>query len=177
MKWIVWVALTVLCWGTYGLLLHTGQVSMQDRTSGRYKAFLFVGVAYMLVAVAAPIAMLIWQKSDWHFTAAGAGWSLLAGIAGALGAFGVLLAFGAGGSPAAVMSLVFCGAPLVNAALSLLLHPPAGGLGRLPWPFVLGVLLAAAGGALVTLYKPALSPPLAHAPPAAPQPPHASSQP
>ena len=83
------------------------------------------------------------------------GWSLLAGIVGAVGAFGVLLAFGAKGSPAVVMSIVFAGAPVLNAAYALVLHPPAGGWQKLPWPFVLGIALAAIGGCLVTLYKPA----------------------
>ena len=82
------------------------------------------------------------------------GWSLFAGIVGAIGAFGVLLAFGAGGRPAVVMSIVFAGAPVINAVYALILHPPAGGWGRVPWPFYLGILLAALGGCLVTFYKP-----------------------
>jgi drug/metabolite transporter (DMT)-like permease len=84
----------------------------------------------------------------------GAMWSLLAGTAGAVGAFGILLAFGAKGTPAVVMSIVFAGAPIVNAIVSMIVHPPAGGFGAIRWQFFLGILLAAAGGALVTLYKP-----------------------
>ena len=38
--------------------------------------------------------------ASWRFTSGGVAWSLVAGIAGALGAFGVLMAFGAKGSPA-----------------------------------------------------------------------------
>ena len=34
------------------------------------------------------------------------------------------------------------------------MHPPPGGLGALRWQFVAGILLAAVGGTLVTLYKP-----------------------
>jgi hypothetical protein len=82
------------------------------------------------------------------------GWSLVAGIVGAIGAFGVLLAFGAKGTPAVVMSIVFAGAPVVNALYSLWLHPPAGGLGSIKPQFFLGILLAALGGCLVTFYKP-----------------------
>ena len=44
------------------------------------------------------------------------------------------------------------------------MHPPAGGIGKLPWQFFAGILLAAIGGTLVTLYKPAPSKP----PPVAP---------
>jgi len=73
---------------------------------------------------------------------------------GAAGAFGVLLAFGAGGKPGVVMSIVFAGAPVVNALLSLVLHPPAAGWGSIRPQFYLGILLAALGGCLVTLYKP-----------------------
>jgi hypothetical protein len=35
------------------------------------------------------------------------------------------------------------------------LHPPKGGVSAIPWQFVLGILLAALGGCLVTMYKPA----------------------
>jgi drug/metabolite transporter (DMT)-like permease len=85
----------------------------------------------------------------------------LAGIVGAAGAFSVLLAFGAKGTPAVVMSIIFAGAPIINALYALILHPPAGGWQKLPLPFVLGIVLAAAGGCLVTLYKPAPAAPAA----------------
>jgi drug/metabolite transporter (DMT)-like permease len=164
--WLAYVAVTVLTWGLYGLLLHTGQQAMGDPANGRYKAFLFVGVAYLLTAVIAPLALLLARGADWHLPARGIGWSLAAGIAGAVGALGVLLAFGARGTPAVVMSLVFAGAPVVNALVAMVLHPPRGGWGGVRWPFFLGILLAALGGFLVTLYRPAQAPP-ARAPEAA----------
>ena len=43
---------------------------------------------------------------------------------------------------------------MVYAFVAMGFHPPAGGLGALKWQFVLGILLAAAGGTLVSLYKP-----------------------
>ena len=52
------------------------------------------------------------------------------------------------------MSIIFAGAPVVNAFVSLANHPPAGGLGSIKWPFWLGILLAASGGALVMKFKP-----------------------
>jgi hypothetical protein len=52
------------------------------------------------------------------------------------------------------MSLVFGGAPVVNAIASLAIHPPPGGLSSYRWQFILGILLAALGGFLVTLYRP-----------------------
>ena len=69
--------------------------------------------------------------------------------------FGVLLAFGAKGTPAVVMSIVFAGAPVVNAIVALIQHPPAGGWGTIRAPFWIGIILAVTGGALVTKFKPA----------------------
>jgi len=159
MAWLVFALITVVAWGVYGLMLHTGQTAMADPLHGRYKAFLFVGLAYFLTAVLAPLAVLYSRGASFSFPLRGVGWSLAAGVAGAVGAFAVLLAFGAKGQPAVVMSIVFAGAPIVNAGYALMLHPPQGGV---RWQFVAGIVLAAAGGCLVTLYKPA--PPPAHAP-------------
>lgn len=164
MTWLLFVAMTVAFWGLYGIFLHSGQMAMGDPVHGRYKAFLFVGIAYFLAAVLAPMAVLAFTGAEWSFAPSGMLLSLIAGLVGAAGAFGVLLAFGAGGSPAVVMSIVFAGAPIVNAGVALMLHPPAGGFGALRWQFVLGIVLAAVGGSLVSLYKPPPAP--AKSPPA-----------
>jgi drug/metabolite transporter (DMT)-like permease len=158
-SWLFFSLITVGCWGLYGAFLHSGQIGMQDPVHGRYKAFLCVGIAYFLTAVLAPIVVLLIKGASWSFTPKGIAWSLIAGIVGAVGAFSVLLAFGAKGSPAVVMSIVFAGAPVLNALYSLVLHPPAGGWQKLPLPFILGIVLAAVGGCLVSLYKPAAVPP------------------
>ncbi len=153
--WILFALLTVVSWGLYGVLLHTGQVAMGDPQNGRYKAFFWVGIAYFLIAVLAPAAMLWFAGASWSMPPKAVTWSLVAGIMGAIGAFGVLLAFGAKGHPAAVMSIIFAGAPMVNAFVAIAVHPPTGGFGSLDWRFLLGIALAATGGLLVTLYKPA----------------------
>lgn len=165
MTWFVFSMMTVVAWGLYGIFLHSGQVSMGDPINGRYKAFLFVGLAYFLTAVIAPIGVLAANGASWQFPLKGMAWSLLAGIVGAAGAFGVLLAFGAKGTPSVVMSIVFAGAPLVNAIVSLIQHPPHGGWSSLRWQFIAGILLAALGGCLVTLYKPIPAPKLPDKPP------------
>jgi len=154
MTCLFFVLITVLCWGLYGVLLHTGQMSMGDPVHGRYKSFLFVGSAYLLIAVLAPTVMLIANGASWSFPVKGIVWSTLAGVVGAVGAFCVLLAFGAKGIPSVVMSIIFAGAPIVNAIAAMVMHPPAGDLSSLRWPFVLGILLAALGGCLVTLFRP-----------------------
>lgn len=161
MTWLVFSLLTVVSWGVYGIFLHSGQTAMGDPINGRYKAFLFVGIAYFLTAVLAPLGMLVAKGASWSYPVKGMGWSLVAGIVGAVGAFGVLLAFGAKGTPAVVMSIVFAGAPVVNALYALWLNPPAGGFGAIKPQFYLGILLAALGGCLVTFYKP--NPPARHA--------------
>jgi hypothetical protein len=158
MTWLMYALVTVVAFGLYGNLLHLGQLGMADPNLGRYKAFLFVGVAYFLTAVLWPLTILVTQGASWTFPVKGAGWSLAAGIAGAVGAFCILLAFGARGTPAVVMSIVFGGAPIVNAIASMVIHPPAGGFSSLRWQFVAGILLAALGGGLVTLYKPDAAP-------------------
>lgn len=169
--WIVFALMTVASWGLYGVFLHMGQVGMADPVNGRYKAFFFVGIAYVLIAVLAPAAMMLKGGSDWTFPTAGWTRSLIAGGVGAIGAFCVLLAFGAKGHPAAVMSIIFAGAPVVNAVVALSLHPPKGGVAALPWQFFAGILMAASGGMLVSLYKPTPSP---AKPPAATEAPAAS---
>jgi len=162
--WFLYALLTVGTWGVYGVFLHTGQVGMGDPENGRYKAFLFVGIAYFLTAVLAPLVVLMAKGADWNFPGKGLWWSLFAGIVGAIGAFCVLLAFGAGGHPAVVMSIIFAGAPIVNAIVVFSLHPPEGGLGAVRWQCYVGIVLALVGGFLVTKYKP---PPVKKAPPSA----------
>ena len=77
----------------------------------------------------------------------------MAGIVGAIGAFCVLLAFGNKGTPGVVMSIVFAGAPIVNAIVAMYNNPPEGGLGAVRWQFYLGIVLAATGGCMVTLLQ------------------------
>lgn len=158
MQWLFYVFLTVCTWGLYGIFLHSGQVAMNDPVSGRYKAFLFVGIAYFIFAVLAPVVLLKLQGANFSFPSRGMWISLFAGALGAIGAFGILLAFGAKGTPPVVMSIVFAGAPIVNAVIATWMHPPKGGLAGVPWQFYVGIVMAAAGGCIVSLYKPPPAP-------------------
>ncbi len=160
--WLLWALLTVFSWGVYGVILHKGRGFMPmgpETPHAGLKAFLFVCLAYALIGVAT-IAMLKARGSNWSFTSAGVQWSLVAGAAGAVGAFALVLALGAaaqiykGAAAAAVMPIVFAGAPVVNTIVALALHPPEGGLKSLPLPFVLGCVLAVCGAFLVAKFAP-----------------------
>lgn len=164
MMWLIYALMTVLAWGLYGMMLHSGQVAMGDAANGRYKAFLWVGVAYFLTAVLAPLVILLVRGASWQMPGKGITWSLIAGLVGAAGAFCVLLAFGAKGSPSVVMSIVFAGAPVINAIVAICV---TNAWSRLRWQFFAGIGLAALGGCLVTLYKPGPGPTQQNPPPSA----------
>ena len=175
MNWLTLALVTVACWGLYGIFLHAGQLGMADKELGRYKAFLFVGIAYFLTAVLAPLVVLLMSKNmNWNMPPKGMWLSLLAGILGAVGAFFVLLAMASGTKSGmnpgivavSVMSIIFAGAPIVNAITAIAMHPPKAGISAIPVPFFLGIILAALGGFLVTKFKPDSAPPAAVAAPA-----------
>ncbi len=179
--WIYFALLTVISWGVYGVILHKGRGYMPmgpETPHAGLKAFLFVCVAYALIGVASA-ALLQVRGSNWSFTGEGVKWSLIAGAAGAVGAFTLVLALGAaapiykGAAAAAVMPIVFGGAPVINTLTAMLLHPPEGGLKAIPLPFLLGCILAAAGAFMVAKYAPsntggAAKPPGAQTSPANP---------
>jgi len=162
MTWLYWALLTVLSWGIYGVILHKGRGLMpvgEEMKHASLKAFLFVCIAYAVIGVIAAL-MLKSRGSDWSLTSAGIRWSLIAGAAGAVGAFALVLSLGAaspifkGAAAAAVMPIVFAGAPVVNTITVMVLHPPKDGLKSLPMPFILGCVLAAGGAFLVAKYAP-----------------------
>ena len=145
--------------------MHTGSASMKNPEHGRIMAFLWVGLAYFLTAVIAPIIILKLKGGPidfWAYPAKGWQWSLIAGTLGAIGALGVLLAFGASPNPPVyvpvVMSIIFAGAPIVNAVVNTTKN---NGWANVQWPFVLGIVLAALGGYLVTKHAPKSGPPAA----------------
>lgn len=157
--WIIYALLTVLSWGVYGVILHKGRGYMPmgpETPHAGLKAFLFVCVAYALIGIVAAVLLKL-RGSNWSFTSAGINWSFIAGVAGALGAFTLVLALGAaaqfykGAAAAAVMPIVFAGAPVINTITAMIIHPPEG---KLPPLFIVGCVLAAGGAFLVAKYAP-----------------------
>jgi hypothetical protein len=68
------------------------------------------------------------------------------------------------------MSTIFAGAPIVNAIVATLMHPPKAGFASIRWEFILGIILAAFGGFLVTKFKPTDAPPPAKVASSSPKP-------
>lgn len=168
---LIFALCTVSMWGVYGVFLHKGQVLMNDNVNGRYKAFLVVGFAYFVIAVLGPALLLLFKKGGFSMTGTGITWSFIAGAVGAIGAFCVLLAFGSipkGESPGTwvpvIMAVIFAGAPIVNAFVSIYQHRQE--LGPIHPLFVVGLLMAAAGTALVAWKKPKAKVSHSPAPPA-----------
>lgn len=148
MSWIVFALGAALAWGMYGPALHQGQVAL----GSPFRALLCVGIAYLLIGVFVPVVALASQgQLGQGWTIAGTVGATAAGTLGALGAVFIIYAFRAGGLPTYVMPLVFGGAPLVNVAVTIYLHPPKETPNPLLW---VGFAMAIAGASLVLYYKP-----------------------
>jgi hypothetical protein len=147
MVWLIFVVGAVLSWGAYGAMLHMGQ----QQLGSPLKALLCVGVAYGLIGILLPVAMLGQQGELTNFNGTGLVTATVAGALGAIGAACIIWAFRNGGLPVYVMPLVFGGAPLVNVLVTLMIHPPKSS----PHPLLyVGFLLAAAGAFIVLRYRP-----------------------
>ncbi len=148
MKSLPAIAVTILCWGIYGPVLHWGQNAMEH---DRLRPFICVGIAYFLVAVVGPGTYLYLRREQGSWTATGTFWSLLAGAVGAVGALGIIMAFNAGAKPIYVMPLVFGGAPVVNSFLTMYMSKTFRQVGSL---FFSGLILVIAGAVTVMVFKP-----------------------
>ncbi|MEL7497985.1 MAG: hypothetical protein AAFN77_10270 [Planctomycetota bacterium] len=144
--WIIaaCIGMTALCWGAYGPVLHKGQAKM---AGSRLRPFLCVGWAYFAIAVILPLFLIgqFPEPGGWDF--GGAGWSLLAGAAGAIGALGIIYAFNFGGKPIFVMPLVFGFAPVINTLTETFTKNLFGQVD----PFFLGSLAMVIVGAVMVL--------------------------
>jgi hypothetical protein len=164
---VVSIALTILCWGMYGPVLQWGQLGMSTVPGhpALLRPFVCVGLAYFLIGVIVPgiWLYLYGEKGDW--TANGIAWSIGGGAMGAIGALGIIMAFKFGGQPAYVMPLVFGGAPVVNAFLTIYLADRMKEIGPV---FLAGLVMVVLGAVTVLVFAPKASPPPAPAAPAAP---------
>jgi hypothetical protein len=151
--WMWFVLIAVVSWGAYVPMVHKGaQAFRAGKESGSFRAFLFVGLAYFLMAGAILLYLSVSKAEPLVMTSKGMTTSTIAGILGAAGALGVIFATSRyGGSPLVVAPLVFAGAPIVNTFVSMIMHRPE----TAPKPmFYVGLLLAAAGAAIVLRFRP-----------------------
>ncbi|MEZ6134088.1 MAG: hypothetical protein R3C53_04165 [Pirellulaceae bacterium] len=143
------IIMAALCWGSYGPVLHIGQAKMNG---SRLRPFACVGLAYFFIAVAAPLFVIYSRSVDGgSWTAGGMLWAFLAGVAGAIGALGVILAFNAGGKPYYVMPLIFGFAPVINTFISL---SEAGTWGLVSSMFWISLAVVIAGAVTVLTNAP-----------------------
>jgi hypothetical protein len=150
------IALTILCWGAYGPLLHNGQSLLGDRL----KPLMCVGFAYFVFAIILPVILLSSTgKLAAGWNPKGVSWAVAAGAAGAIGALGIVMALGSGGKPIYVMPLVFGGAPIINVLVSMYLQGLGSkDFGRWMPLFLAGVIMVAVGAAFVLVAAPKAAP-------------------
>ncbi len=166
-KWTVlaFVAGAALSWGIYVPLVHEAT----SKLGSNLRAFLMVGVAYFLVAVLVPCLFIFFLKNDptaknpaalnWQLPSLT--WGLMAGISGAAGALCVIFAtrdavasLGPAVGPLIVAPLVFAGAPIVNTIASITIFAHGKKFEAPGASFYIGLVVAAAGMALVMVNKP-----------------------
>lgn len=172
---IVFALLVALCWGMYGPTLSNAR--SPNREWGPFKPYLFVGMAYVVIAIIGGSFMMRFVFSD-NFDYTGKympamKWGFLAGCLGAFGALFLTVSLTrAGGKPSYVMPIVFGGAVTVNAiAAYFSLH---GGQSVNPLMWV-GMGLVAIGIVLTAGFTPHGHPPAKPAPEAAEVTDHSSS--
>src|SRR5260370_1081381 len=92
--WIFFVALAGLCWGMYIPLVANGGKALLAPPGpiNSYAAILCVGVAYFLIAVLLPLAIMGLRGRRPVWSVGGVTYATLAGAAGALGALCVVFA-------------------------------------------------------------------------------------
>jgi drug/metabolite transporter (DMT)-like permease len=153
---LLFVAGAALSWGVYVPTVHEAAQNLKSNL----RAFLFVGVAYFLVAVIVPAVFIFILKNDPtakgepNFNLVPVLWGIAAGTAGAVGALCVIFAVTNAGKGGAiyVAPLVFAGAPIINTIATITYFHP---VKTMPdWRFFLGLLFAAVGAAMVMIFKP-----------------------
>lgn len=145
---LAFTAMTAFFWGIYGIVLHKGTMLMDHNS---LRAFVGVGLAYFLIAVLVPVALLNRKRETGYWSMSGTIMSLFAGAVGALGALGVTLALAFKGQAIYVMPIVFGGAPVVNTLVTSWLNKSFKQIKPL---FVVGMLMVALGMVGVLLTKP-----------------------
>jgi drug/metabolite transporter (DMT)-like permease len=158
MKWfaVVCALIVALCWGLYGPTLTNARSTARPPEWGPFKPYLFIGVAYVVIAIIGGSIMMKFVFND-NFDYSGKyfpsmQWGFLAGCLGAFGALGLTFALTkAGGKPAYVMPIVFGGAVTVNAIAAYFSLHAGETVNPLMW---VGMLLVTLGICLTAGFTP-----------------------
>jgi hypothetical protein len=169
--WIMYVVLAGLAWGTYVPIIFYGGNELGKGANARLMAILCVGLAYFVIGVLFPLVMFLTGQYPWPaMKAGGLVFSSLAGVAGAVGAICVVFASKSAVGAATqanlppgtyrlfIAPLIFGLAPIINTLVSIVWHPQSGepfhfGFEMPGWKLWIGILLVAAGAALVLFSK------------------------
>ena len=172
---------TAFFWGLYGPTIGNAQIKGVQPPDGwsPFKPYVFIGLAYLVIAVGGGLAAMKWRGDTFNYTATVPGtdrshfdtakWGFLAGSLGAAGALCLTCAMMfSRGNAALVMPIVFGGAVSVTALVSYLKFKDAGNISPMLW---VGMSLVLVGAVIV-----AMNTPHDHAPkPATGPPPEAAS--
>jgi uncharacterized membrane protein len=170
---ILFAVCTAVFWGCYGPTIGNAQT---PRIDGRplmppegwtpFKPYVFIGIAYLVIAIAGGLIMMKVKGDSFTYTGAHfatAKWGFLAGALGAAGALCLTTAMMLSrGNALLVMPIVFGGAVSVTALVSVLRLHGHGTINPLLW---VGMALTVVGVVIV-----AMNTPHGHAPSAKPQP-------
>lgn len=162
-KWfaILCALCVAVCWGLYGPTLSNARSTSRPPEWGPFKPYLFIGVAYLVIAIVGGSLMMKFAFND-NFDYSGKylpamKWGFLAGCLGALGALALTFSLTkAGGKPAYVMPIVFGGAVTVNAIAAYFSLHAGETVNPLMW---VGMLLVAIGICLTAGFTPHGHPP------------------
>ena len=151
-RYFIFVLMTIFFWGIYGPVLQNGQRLMgEPGPPSRIPPLMCVGIAYFMIAVLVPMVVLFTKGESGNWSISGFVWSFIAGIIGALGAVGMIIAFENLGSPVYVVPLVFGGAPVINTLVTMLMNRTVREANLF---FYVGVAIVAIGAAGVMYFRP-----------------------
>ena len=142
------VATTVICWGLYGPVLNWGQEAMNQ---SRLRPLIVIGSTYFAITVLIS-SFLLWTNGDQgNWTATGIWWSVIGGAIAATGAMATIAAFNLGGRPIYIMPIVFGGAPIVTAVVTIYWYKLWDKVNPL---FYAGLIMVGIGAAMVLFFSP-----------------------
>jgi drug/metabolite transporter (DMT)-like permease len=111
---LVFAILTALFWGFYGPALLKSRLPSGTPGDSPFKAFVFIGIAYLIWGVFGGLLGVVKTGGTLSFTSQTITWGLIAGSLGAFGALTLTYANYSAKDASLVMPVVFGGATMVS---------------------------------------------------------------